>query len=582
MSHQDLEPTAPLPAGRLRRAVAVAAARVGGAGRATARCLRRAFGGPEPGPSTYGLSSWLFLRLLGLIYLVAIVSFWTQADGLVGARGILPAAEYLEAVRHQLGTGRFVRLPTLCWWLGAGDGAIDVLCAAGAACALMLVAGAAPHAALLCLWAVYLSISVAGGVFMSFQWDALLLEAGFLALFIAPARLLPSAPGAANPNSLARWLLWWLLFKLMFLSGITKLLSGDPTWRDLSALSFHYETQPLPTWPGWWAHQLPPWFQQASAGGMYAAEIGLPFLIFAWRRLRHLAAAGLVLFQGLIGLTGNYCFFGLLTAALCVLLIDDRFWRGVLPARWRSAAAGAAEPPRPAWVRRAAGAAAALVMLVSVLEFTSEMVRTVRRAALPRAAAGALRLSDRMLLSWGEPLLLQHTAPFRTINGYGLFRVMTTERIEIAVEGSRDGVTWRPYEFRWKPGDPARRPRFVEPHQPRLDWQMWFAALDPRGNAPWLERLMLRLLEGSEPVLGLLGQNLFPDGPPRFLRLSRDRYRFTDAATRAATGHWWRREALGPLSRPISLPAGGASGPGAGPRQGPGGGASGSTAPGPA
>ena len=199
-------------------------------------------------PPVYLLSRWLFLRLLGAVYLVAFVSLAVQVSGLVGEHGILPAGAFLQRAHAQYGGAAYRLFPTVCW-LGAGDGMLRLLAWGGAALALLLTAGVAPAAVLLVLWIAYLSLSVAGQTFLWFQWDALLLETGLLTVLYAPARLAPSLVGDQTPSTWMRWLLWWLLFRLMFLSGVTKLLSGDTAWRHLTALDYHFWTQPLPTWP---------------------------------------------------------------------------------------------------------------------------------------------------------------------------------------------------------------------------------------------------------------------------------------------------------------------------------------------
>ena len=511
--------------------------------------------GRQLGPSSYVLSRTVFLRLLGVVYLIAFVSLWTQVEGLAGSNGIFPAGNYLEAVGQRWGRAAAWRAPTLCW-LDSSDGMLNGLCAAGTVLSLLLIGGVAPPASLFLLWAAYLSISIVVQPFLSFQWDILLLEAGFLAMFLAPARLWSRPSRERTPLACGIWLERWLLFKLMFLSGVTKLLSGDPTWRDLTALDYHYETQPIPTATSWYVHQLPSWFQKMSVVGMFVIECGVPFLIFAPRRLRHLGAAAMIGFQVMIAATGNYCFFNLLTIVLCVLLLDDRLLRRFVPRRW-TGWLDEPRPPRsgPGWAGGVVVGSAVALVGVSILSFVDEMVATQRPGKLPAVVVGVLKAADVGLLSWGEPLLLRPIAPFRTINGYGLFRVMTTERPEIVIEGTDDGLRWEAYEFGWKVGDPKRRPRFVAPHQPRLDWQMWFAALSPQGNSYWLEGLMRRLLEGSPEVLDLLAEdgNPFPDQPPQFVRLLYYRYEFTDFAERRQTGAWWRRQRVAVLSQPVSL-----------------------------
>ena len=380
----------------------------------------------------------------------------------------------------------------------------------------------------------------AGSPFFNFQWDILLLESTFMAIFMAPRQWLPRRPGARPALPGGIWLTRCLLFKLMFLSGIVKLLSGDATWFELTALDFHYETQPLPTWTAWYAHHLPAWFQKLSVALMFVIELVLPFLIFAPRRLRHLAAAGLVLLQVLIAATGNYNFFNLLTMALCLPLLDDRLLERAIPRKWRERAV-MKSGGSPSRIARAVGVSVLVVVLfISALTFAREMERSRHPQRITGAPAAMLDFLDSALLSWGDPYLLRFVGPLRTINGYGLFRVMTTKRPEIVIEASLDGETWQPYEVRWKPGDVERRPRFVAPHQPRLDWQMWFAALDIR-RAGWIEGLLARRFEGSEPVLALFDRVPFEGRRPTYLRLVMYEYHFTTPEQRSASGAWWRR-----------------------------------------
>ena len=280
------------------------------------------------------------MRLLALCYLAAFLSLWVQVDGLIGPRGILPAERYLDWVRSQLGPERLWWVPTLAW-ISAGPGMLHFLCAGGAAAALLVFLGLAPTLGLTVAWAFYLSLSSISQTFLSFQWDALLLEAGLLAIFLSPPawrlRFSPSSP----PSATTLLLLRWLLFRLMFSSGIVKLGSGDPAWRSLTALRYHYETQPLPTWVGWAFHQLPLSFQKVSCVFLFFVEIAVPFLVFLPRRARHVAFGFFIALQVLIALTGNYAFFNLLAVALCLLLLDDAVFP-VRRARRPSAAAAAA------------------------------------------------------------------------------------------------------------------------------------------------------------------------------------------------------------------------------------------------
>ena len=288
--------------------------------------------GRQPIRPTSFLTRWLFLRILGVIYFIAFLSLWTQIDGLIGSGGILPAERYLSAVREQVGLERYLAFPTLCW-LNNSDAFLHFLCGGGVFLSALLIIGVAPIIALVGLWVFYLSLVSVGQSFLSFQWDALLLETGFLAIFFAPLQILPRISREKPPSSVVLWLFRWLLFRLMFASGVVKLMSGDPTWSNLTALNFHYETQPLPTVLGWYVHHLPEWFQKASVAGMFGIEIVVPFLIFAPRRLRVLGAIALVALQLIIAATGNYCFFNLLTMALCILLLDDAILRRCFPTR---------------------------------------------------------------------------------------------------------------------------------------------------------------------------------------------------------------------------------------------------------
>ena len=480
-----------------------------------------------PRPDLHGWMRDAFLRLLGAVYLVAFLSLWVQAEGLIGSRGILPIRELLDLARERLGASRYWVVPTV-FWIADGDGTLHVVCAAGTLLSLVALLGRARALVMLGLWALYLSLAVAGEDFLSFQWDALLLEAGLLAAALAPRGILRRHPAPAP--LLIIWMYRWLLFRLMFGSGVVKLRSGDPTWRSLTALSYHYETQPLPTWIGFYAHHLPARVQVASAVVMFAIELLLPLLIWLPPPWRRLPLVGFVGFQILIAATGNYAFFNVLTIALCVFLADP----DLLPRRWRpTAAPGDTQTSLfGPWPRALLAPFVGVVALVSAAEFTE-------------ATLG-------VGLPWPSPAigLARAVSPLRSVNSYGLFAVMTTTRPEIVVEGSDDGETWRAYEFRYKPGDLGRRPGFVAPHQPRLDWQMWFAALGGCDQSPWLQRLFQRLREGSPPVLGLLGSNPFPDRPPRYVRALLYDYHFADLATHRRTGEWWQRRLEGEFCSP--------------------------------
>jgi hypothetical protein len=314
----------------------------------------------------------------------------------------------------------------------------------------------------------------------------------------------------------------------MFASGVVKLLHDDPsmpTWHDLTALAYHYETQCLPPWTAWYAHHLPLWWQRLSCALMFVIELAVPFLIFGPRVARLIAAVAFIGFQLLIIGTGNYTFFNWLTIALAVMLCDDRALAAVLPERLvpRRSVVDATRPAANRFRLVVQAPVMALLLVAATLTFAQQLAG---RDVVPALA---------------DPLL-RRLAPLRSVNGYGLFARMTTVRNEIVIEGSDDGTTWLPYEFPWKPGDVMRRPTFVAPHQPRLDWQMWFAALMPyRANpSQWFTHLLQRVLEGEPSVLALLASNPFPTTPPRYVRAVVWEYHFSDPGD--PSGAWWRRE----------------------------------------
>ena len=465
--------------------------------------------GRDHEPPRFDLISWLFLRAMGLIYLVAFVSFGVQALGLIGSHGILPLSEFTSAVRSQLGSEGYWQFP-MVFWLDQSNLAILAVCWAGTALSLFLIFNLLPRMSLFFLYGFYLSLFYAGQIFMGFQWDSLLLESGFLALILSIA----TRPGIR--------LLRWLLFRFMFLSGSVKLLSGDPTWSNLSALSYYFQTEPLPTPLAWYAHHLPQVVLRASTAATLVIELALPFLIFFPRRPRFVAAFGFLLLQVVILLTGNYAFFNLLTMALCLTLFDDAALSKVLPNRLtRFVQARVREIKLGKIVSFAVGACAFLIVFVGLTKIY--------------ALFGG-RLSVPAM--WID----REIAPLRIVNSYGLFAVMTTTLPEIIVEGSDDGVHWREYSFKYKPGDVMRRPQWNFPHQPRLDWQMWFAALGTESESPWFSLFLQRLLENSPEVTALLSGNPFPDKPPLYVRALLYDYRYTSRAEKADTGAWWVRQ----------------------------------------
>jgi predicted DCC family thiol-disulfide oxidoreductase YuxK len=495
--------------------------------------ITRLLWGKDVRPPTYLWARRWFLRALGLIYLIAFMSLWVQIDGLVGTDGISPIGQFLPYVHQQIGARAWSILPTLCWF-NSSNGFLHFLCGGGVVLSAILIAGIAPAICLSGLFVFYLSLTVAGQTFLSFQWDILLLEAGFLSIFLAPWQLWPRRGRELPVSGVAIFLLKLLLFKLMVMSGVVKLASGDPCWLDLTALDYHYWSQPLPTIFGWWADQHPEWFKHFSVAFCLVVEIIVPILIWAPRRLRLLACGLLVFLQIVIALTGNYCFFNLLTIALCLLLIDDGVWR-----RRRGALDGGTRAVVSHYFGHSLSIYAAVAVVVVTLPINAWLIYSAfdPEAQPPRPLDRVYGYLER----------------FRILSGYGLFRVMTKDRKEIVIEGSADGIDWRPYEFKWKPGDVMRAPGWCAPHQPRLDWQMWFAALGSPGDRLWFQNLAYRLLQGKTDVTALLGRNPFPDASPRYIRAIFYRYRFTTATEHRQTGAWWKRQELGEYLPSVSL-----------------------------
>jgi predicted DCC family thiol-disulfide oxidoreductase YuxK len=467
-------------------------------------------------PARFAATQWVFLRSLAVIYAVAFGSLAVQVKGLIGERGISPAQAYLAAVAQQTGGAHWLILPTL-FWFDSSDRALTFVCWAGVALAAVLFIGRLEKLMLVLLFALYLSLCSVGQEFLGFQWDALLTETGFLAIFLGRARIVD-------------WLFRWLAFRLTFLSGAVKLISGDLTWRRFTALDYHFHTQPLPTVIAWYVDKLPRGVLHVSTLLVLVIEVGAPFLFFMPRRVRHFGAWSMIGLQTLIFLTGNYTFFNLLTVAVCLFLFDDRELARFAPRRVR----GRVVEPLHRVQRVLVAALAGIVVLL-----------------------GVGRLIESFTGDAPEPLklLVRVSSPFAIVNSYGLFAVMTTTRPEIIVEGSRDGDHWIPYVFRYKPGPLDRAPRWVQPFQPRLDWQMWFAALGNYRQNLWFVGFAVRLLQGSKDVEGLLESNPFPEHPPQYIRAMVFDYSFTDLETRRKTGAWWKREPLGVYLPPVGMKA---------------------------
>lgn len=476
--------------------------------------------------ATYWHTRALFLRGLGFIYAVAFFSLFRQLDGLLGSRGLLPIAWFLDDVRNALGAAGYIRLPTL-FFLSSGDAALKGACLLGFALSLVAVAGRANALVFGGLWLLYMSFVHAGQIFYGYGWELLTLEAGFLAIFFAPPREL-SFYGKSPPPEPVVWLLRWLVFRVMFGAGLIK-VRGDPCWVALTCLADHYETQPNPSPLSYYFHAMPMWFHKAGALFNHFVELVAPFGVFGPRRIRHAAGAFIVVFQSILILSGNLSFLNWLTIVVALAAFDDTFFGRILPSKTREAARVAA-----GGAVESAGRRKTILLLVVVIALLSVV-----------PAYNLLSPEQRMNASFD---------PFDLVNTYGAFGSVDHERHEVVIEGTWDDVlagdaTWREYEFPCKPGDPRRAPCLVTPYHYRLDWQMWFAGHADEAHDAWFLRLVYDLLRENSAVTALLAKDPFAGRPPRYVRALLYRYRFAHGQR----GTWWNRELLGEYLRPVAI-----------------------------
>jgi hypothetical protein len=523
--------------------------------------------------SRYGASDrliprWLFLRALGLIYFSAFSSLIFQVKGLIGPNGILPAGEYLKAIANSVGHSRFWYAPTLLWF-SAGSPMLMTLCWLGLIASFLIVRNVWPRAMLLICFVCFLSFVTAASEFSGYQSDGMLLEAGFISLFLAPPGFRPGLATAHPPIRASVFLLLWEWFRIYFESGVAKLASGDPQWRNFTAMDEYYQNGPLPTWIGWYVEHLPHWFHAATAFGTLALELVIVFLLFLPRRFRIICFFIVTPWQIGIILTANYTFLNYLVLVLGVFLLDDRFLLHFVPEHRRksfpqpvsltpevpgtpfdaqsilitsatpspsapSSATSAKKFSGRAWLDKFAPHFHALKLALTAVIFlwlfytsTTLMIWMLwREAPLPASPVAALE-------------------PFRVADRYGLFARMTRGRYEIEFQGSNDSQNWTAYPFRFKPQDPAKPPGIYAPYQPRFDWNLWFASLGDWRQNPLVPRTEMRLLTSDPDVLALFAGNPFPQQPPRQVRAVLWQYWFSTREEKRAQRLWWRREFLG-------------------------------------
>jgi hypothetical protein len=465
--------------------------------------------------ATYWYSRFVFERGLALVYLVAFLAAAFQFVPLVGERGLLPVSRFTSAVP-------FKASPSL-FFIWQSDLIFRAAAWTGAALAGLILIGipqrggaAGVAIAWALLWVLYLSFVNVGQTFYGFGWESLLLEAGFLAIFLGGR--------ATPPSTWMTWLWAWLLFRVMFGAGLIK-LRGDPCWRDLSCLDHYFETQPMPNPLSWYFHWMPAAVHRAGVAFNHVVELMVPFFYFTPAPLSSIAAMVTIVFQLVLIASGNLSWLNWLTLVLCLPLIDDRFWS------WLPVTPPALDAPTAAYRL----AVAALVGCVAILSI--------------RPALNLYSRTQMMNFSFN---------PLHIVNTYGAFGTITRTRYEIVIEGTDEttitpATRWREYEFKGKPGDPSRLPPQVAPYHLRLDWLMWFAAMSPAPRDQWMVTLVARLLEGDREVATLFRTTPFPDRPPAFVRARYYRYRFTTPAERARGGGWWARDLAGEFLPAVSL-----------------------------
>lgn len=483
---------------------------------------------------------WLFLRALELIYFSAFFPLVFQIRGLIGPTGILPADSYLQAVAKALGHWQRLWFAPTLHWFSSGSIMLSALCWAGMIASLLLVVNFWPRGMLLVCFVCFLSFVSAAQDFSSYQSDGMLLEAGFLSLFVAQPGLRPGLDRMHPVSRGSLFLLQWEWFRIYFESGVVKILSGDRQWRNFTAMDEYYQNGPLPTWIGWYVQHLPHRFHAATVYATLALELGLVWMIFLPRRWRIACFFIVTPWQIGVILTANYTFLNYLVLAMGVLLLDDVFVLSFLPERWRARLApnisGSANVPTvelEGWRERlgrlwrmAKLSAKTVTLLWIFYATTAQLVWLFGRVPLPASPVTALE-------------------PFRIANQYGLFAVMTRGRYEIEFQGSADGQNWIAYPFRYKPQALNQPPRIDAPYQPRLDRNLWFASLGSWREYPIVPNTEVRLLSNEKDVLALFSGNPFLCNPPRQIRAVLWRYWFTTVAEKRATGMWWRRQLLG-------------------------------------
>jgi lipase maturation factor 1 len=505
------------------------------------------------GSENHFIARWLFLRAISLIYFSAFFALLFQIRGLIGPQGILPATDYLQAA-HSLRILRFWYIPSLLW-ISSTDRVLMALCWIGLVASLILIVNVWPRTMLLICFCCFLSFVSAAQDFSGYQSDGMLLEAGFLTLFLSPSGLFPGLGRKQPPIRAALFLLLWEWFRIYFESGVVKLESGDPTWRNLTAMYEYYQNGPLPTWIGWYVQHLPHWFHIATAATTLVMELALVWLAFLPRRWKIICFFIVTAWQIGVIATANYAFLNYLVLALAILLLDDAFLEHFIPARWRNSPG---QKPIPTYLAEEDDPNNKVKATARVNVFTFFRVSLLSVVLTWIFYATAVPLVQ---MFWNEAPFPEKPmtvlGPFRVANEYGLFAIMTPHRYEIEFQGSNDGEHWVSYPFRYKPQAPNERPQIYAPYQPRFDWNLWFASLGSWQQNPMVPRTEELLLENDPAVLGLFAGNPYPDTPPRFVRTVLWQYWFSTPEQKHIAGAWWKRQLVSAYAPTLSrLPSG--------------------------
>ncbi|MDQ1598366.1 MAG: hypothetical protein QOI70_1790 [Microbacteriaceae bacterium] len=469
----------------------------------------------------YDLARQVIQRGIGATYLIAFLSTAAQFRVLLGERGLLPAPDFIAATSWRTA-------PTLFRWRYS-DRLLLVVAWTGAVLAASAILGLpqlgppwVPLLVYLVLWALYLSIVNVGQTFYGFGWESLLLEAGFVVAFLG-------SDATAPPIAILLFLRW-LVFRLEFGAGLIK-LRGDTAWRDLTAMFYHHETQPMPGPLSWWAHHLPRWFHRLEVVGNHFAQLVIPFLLFAPQPVASIAGIVIVLTQLWLVVTGNFAWLNAITIVLAFSAIGDSVVHAIIPAV--PADLGVPQSA-PLWFT---------ILVVVVIALLVVLSYWPARNLLAR-----------------RQLMNASFNPLHLVNAYGAFGTITRQRYEIVIEGTDveepdESTTWLEYEFKGKPGDVKRMPRQFAPYHLRLDWLMWFLPLGMRRER-WFIVLLMRLLTADAATLKLLRLDPFDGRRPRWLRAQLYVYRYSTFAERRETGAWWVREPSGSFVPPVTLSTG--------------------------